>query len=410
MDRGGTCKCHSINLLSAEHGADPVPQKRMCLIAGSVQRHIFRLQPCLLKGRDQFLRSLLCPGDQDMASRRSCMCQTFSKFSCIIYLRHKIREESSGCKCFSGGRTNGTDLYSRSPAQHVSYIQLQLRKLVEEDRYANGTGKYQPSLSLFALKPVKRIPQRYIGRNGFRTDCGHLNDLRSQFSQSLCQHGHILSWTGKEKTPSAQDPVFRPVKLIRKRTHLSYKNNSRCADPGSVCCFFQPSNGRCDPPLIRCGSPLQDGGGHIRIHSRIHQTVKDHFHGGYSHKERQSSVQLHQRFKVYMKGAVLPGVTGYDMKGRCIVSVRDRNSRISRHSYRRRNTRHHFKGNPGLHQLFQFFPASSEDKRVSSLEPQHILPLLRLTDKDPADLLLRNRVVSCVFSHVDGFLIRRNVA
>ena len=89
------------------------------------------------------------------------------------------------------------------------------------------------------------------------------------------------------------------------------------------------------------------------------------------------------------------------MKAAADSSVGDRDTSQLRHGHRRGDTGHDLPGDLIFLQSQDLLPAPSEHKGISAFQTDYRKPLLRQTDKQPADLFLAHRVAASLLSYID---------
>ena len=339
--------------------------------------------------------SYLRPGDQDPLSSLTGFSQGFAQGRPVIDLRYQIRDQSSFFQRPLGSFPDSCDLKSRQ----LPDIGPGLHHLIKKDFDSCRTGKCSPVIGVQFLKSLIQI--RLIFQR-FRPYSRQFQDFCSQGSQ-FCGHcGNQIFWPGHQDLTACQRKFFIPGKLISQSADPAYNNNSRSFH--SLSFYFLRKLFYCgNDPFLSCGgSLLEHRGRHIRIHSCRQKGRADIRKGRDTHKEYQRSLGIYQGFKINIISLSLPFMTGDDMQGRGIVPMGHRDPVIGRHCDRRSHSRHYLIGDTFFCQKLQFLAASSEKKRISSLQADYPIAFLSFLHQDLIDLFLGHCMMGSPFSHVNS--------
>ena len=144
--------------------------------------------------------------------------------------------------------------------------------------------------------------------------------------------------------------------------------NGRALDPCTFRLFGNIFQSPCHHPLERRRPRLYHGCRSLRIFAVLYQLRRDIGQIFKPHQENQRTFFFRQSTVIQRRILlVLPLMSGDHVKGRSIIPVRHRNSRISRSAVAGRYSRHNLKFDPGILKLLGFFSSSSEDKRIPAL-------------------------------------------
>ena len=101
-------------------------------------------------------------------------------------------------------------------------------------------------------------------------------------------------------------------------------------------------------------------------------------------------------------------VTRHKSHRRTIISMSQRNPRISRRSNSRRNPRNHLHRHPNIYQILHLLTTATEYKRIASLQPHHNGIILNLLNQQLSNLILRQRMSSPPLTRINFFCLRIN--
>ena len=272
----------------------------------------------------------------------------------------------------------------------------------EENLRSGRTGKHQAAIPGKVPDGFLQLQVFFPGHSAY---AGIVHSLRPQLPEPLGQGSAAVLRPGDHHGLSLQGKAVKPVKPVGKGTDLAHHNDGRALHPGLFRLrgqFLQRGN---QLPLAGTGALFNDGGGHIRGHSGIQQSLADFGQAGNAHEKDQGSPGALQCVKVDAELCPRPGVARDDMDRGAEIPMGHRNARIGRYGQGGGNAGHHLEGDACRFQQLQLLPPPAKEEGVAALEPHHPLVLLGLAQKDPVDLLLGHQMVAGFLAHVDFFRV-----
>ena len=155
-------------------------------------------------------------------------------------------------------------------------------------------------------------------------------------------------------------------------------------------------------PLLGSGAPFHQGCRGIRSQPMGLELSSDQLQPVQAHIKHHRQPGIGQGLPGQGQGAVLE-VAGDKDTGLGMVPMGQGDTGIGRTAAGGSDTRHHLKGNTLPRQGLNLLAASAEDKRIASLQTQHLFALAGKAYQQPVDIRLGHWMAPLGLAHVDPF-------
>ena len=364
-------------------------------------------RPMCTQGRRKNVACLLCARQEDMGTRRQNRTERIHDCLCAELLRHNICLDPVGAQTIPCRRTDGSNFCIAECARILSCVMKSRKEML----HTVDTGKDHPVIVLQFSDG--RIQSRV--RIGRRNNANHrcldagCTKCRQFLRQCRCLNTRACDKNAFSKKRTELSAV-EPAQTISQAHHIPHNEDrgrsypitthhlSRLTDRRHVRLLIgtRPPSDKCCRSI--CGTPILD---------QIFRDLRKICH---AHQKDQCihtcCEMLPADVRLRFRRILVPRDHG---KGNRNTSMCHRNTGIGRHADRGGDTGQDLKGYSTFQQNESLFPTAAKDERISALQTNDRLSLLRLVCEQDIDLLLSHCMMAGLLADIDPLCCLRHI-
>ena len=233
-------------------------------------------------------------------------------------------------------------------------------------------------------------------------DQGQFQDFRSLVLKQFLQSAVLTDRAGNNKTPTKQRTDLEPILRPGKPDRISDKNDCRRSQAFLLRQFGKIPQRPKYFSLIRQGPVANDGSGLALRQPSGNQLIHDFFQFAHAHVYAKRTPGSGKFPEIDTQGFLFHVLMSRkEGDRRTIVSMGQWNAGIGSAPKCRSYPGHDLVGYSGIVKERHLLRATSENKRVSPLEANHLLARFRSLDKQLANLFLLNGMAAWCLANVD---------
>ena len=239
-------------------------------------------------------------------------------------------------------------------------------------------------------------------------DGRQLEDIGAELPQARGQAAGLLPRPRDHDAPAKERARLEPIEPVAQTHHAADHRHRRRLKAGRHDLLRNVRE--CAPQrLLPAGRPpAHQGDQGFRRRAVFDELRGDHADPLDAHEHHFRSGRLRELRKIEgtlsFGGIFVPGENG-ELRG--VIAMRHGNARVGRRGDRGADARDDLELQTRLRERLGFLAASSENKRVATLQPHHPPAGAGLLDQQRIDLLLLQRVLPGLLARVDQFHARR---